>query len=112
MKHVLTVIAAIVVTSVPRPTAQSAQTDTLWRSVIGDRVVTVVNHWQTTPLNGAYSVQISDDTGASSEVALPHARGAVSRCALGPRRVDGHGAPAVGRLSRAAMPGSIAARPG
>ena len=80
MKHLLSVLAAVLMISVPRASAQSTQLDVLWHSVIGTRVVDVVNQWQTTPLRGAYLLTMTDvQTGAASEVPLPHARGAVSR---------------------------------
>ena len=59
--------------------AQTLRTDTVWHSTIGARSVTVVNQWDASPLTGAYSVRVVDqETGAASEIALPHARGAVS----------------------------------
>ena len=81
MKHVMTVVVVMLVASVPRAFAQAPQNnDTLWHSVAGTRSVSVVNRWQTTPLRGAYSVQVTDEkSGLSSEVALPNAHGAVSR---------------------------------
>lgn len=81
MKHLAAVVAVLLTTSVPRASGQSPQNnDTLWRSAAGTRSVTVVNRWQTSPLAGAYAVQVTDEeTGISSEIALPHTHGAVSR---------------------------------
>ena len=80
MKHITQALVVILAASVPHVSAQAARTDTLWRSIVGRRAVSVVNRWDTTPLEGAYAVQMIDDAaGPTVEVPLPHARGTVSR---------------------------------
>ena len=80
MKHVMSALVVILMASAPTVSAQVARSDTLWHSIVGRRAVSVVNRWDTTPLEGAYAVQVIDDAaGPPAEVSLPQAHGAVSR---------------------------------
>jgi hypothetical protein len=80
MKQVISALVVVLMASAPNVSAQVVRTDTLWRSIVGRLAVSVVNRWDTTPLVGAYAVQVIDGVGGGTlEMPLPHARGAVSR---------------------------------
>ena len=81
MKHIIHALVVILMASAPQVSGQASRTDTVWHSIVGRRAVSVVNRWDTTPLEGVYAVQVIDDAaaGPSVEVPLPHAHGSVSR---------------------------------
>jgi hypothetical protein len=81
MRYVLTVLTAALLVS-RTAAAQTAHVDTVWRSTVGTRTVTVLNQWETTPLAGSYAVRTADETGASFDMPLTNARGTVSAIGL------------------------------
>jgi hypothetical protein len=79
MRFVLVLVSGTFLSAATPVAAQAEHTDTVWRSTVGTRTVTVVNQWETTPLTGTYTVRVLDESDTSLEIPLSNARGTVSK---------------------------------